>query len=791
MRNFDNYDKFTDNEGNLLQGKLVFCRKGTTTPEPVYSWDSEHNEYVALNPEVFINANGRPENQIFLSDVDYTIYVFKYIGNGEMDHDSEDENWLAQYSFNNLFLTIDIDIKSDTPVLIANMAELEATDPDSVGVSAGKKLVCLGGYNALGDCPPVFYLWDDANTGTANGVDIVAVTGFSVGRWLLVNTFTETGFDVRHAGCFAAQSAAETSIDQSYGLQRADAYAVKYGLKLVIPDLYSDTYSYYLLTNLIVNSEVVAADGVKLLTATSANLKNVSEENLAKKVPFILHNLTYSGTWSVTGKTIRTGYFDNQEVGSDTNWPPTIVATEKYIYDASFVCDTDPTISLSGIEVVFAETMESETYQLTNCKIESVGKIKHACSFTGCDIKEIFFHASTGVADILSCTFTDCVSEIGEWVDKNLFFAFCIANGEESVDLQGASITIDFYADSIEHNIKTIYNGKFSHLIPPSVGGTWSGGELRLYNCDVASFEVPSANANLGTLRLFGTIMTIDSTHHSDLSGCTLTSRNSKIYGASINFKWVYCYYTTIDNPINALDGVVTLQSCMVGAIVSADPYQGDRFFLVVENNNFNGDSGTSCVALHVTGYSDLLLVRSSIVGNVMLGTARNVVTFAAYNFAASGHDYVYSDNVNTNLNESYEKEIAVPYYHSGDTIPAGVTKYVQEDGTNTAVLHGFSLRSLLFSFGENLQKDVVAEFKQLWNGGSSWDYRSISSAGVETIYDYAVGGDEIIVGYPEVHKAGSIATREIYGTAQAVIANSGMTTGDTMHGILSVRYMD
>lgn len=791
MRNFDNYDQFRDNEGNLLQGKLVFCRKGTTTPEPVYAWDSEHNEYVALNPEVFINANGRPENQIFLSDVDYTIYVYKYIGNGEMDQDSEDENWLAQYSFNNLYLTIDIDIKSDTPVLIANMAELEATDPDSVGVSAGKKLVCLGGYNALGDCPPVYYVWDDANTSTANGVDVVAVTGISVGRWILVNTFTETGFDVRHAGCFAAQSAAETDINQSYGLQRADAYAVKYGLKLVIPDLFSDTYSYYLLTNLIVNSEVVAADGVKLLTATSANLKNVSEENLTKKVPFIHHDLTFSGTWSVTGKTIRTGYFENNEVGSDTNWPPTIVATEKYIYDASFICDTDPTISLSGIEVVFAETMESETYQLTNCKIESVGKIKHVCDFDGCEIKGIFFHASTNVANILSCTFVNCSSSASEWADKDLFFAYCIKNGETSVDLQGGSVTIDFYGDSIEHNIKTIYNGNFSHLIPPSVGGTWSTGEMRLYGCNVSSFEVPSANANLGTLRLFDTIMTIDSTHHSDLSACALTARNSKIDGASINFEYVYCYYTTIDNPINALDGVITLQSCFVSAVVSADPYQGTKFFLVIENNNFYGDSGTSCVNLHVTGYSNLLLQRSSIVGNVMLKTARNVVTFVSYNFATSGQDYVYKDNVNTLKNESYEKEIEVPYYHSGDTIPDGVKKYVQEDGTNTGVLHGFALRDLLFSFGENLQKDVVAEFKQLWNGGSTWVYRAISSAGVETNYSYAGGGDEILVGKPEVHKAGSVATREIYGTSNAVVANSGMTTGDTMHGVLSVRFMD
>lgn len=787
MRNFDNYDQFRDNEGNLLQGKLVFCRKGTTTPEPVYAWDSEHNEYVALNPEVFINANGRPENQIFLSDVDYTIYVFKYIGNGEMDQDSEDENWLAQYSFNNLFLTIDIDIKSDTPVLIANMAELEATDPDSVGVSAGKKLVCLGGYNALGDCPPVFYVWDDANTGTANGVDIVAVTGISVGRWLLVNTFTETGFDVRHAGCFAAQSAAETSIDQSYGLQRADAYAVKYGLKLVIPDLYSDTYSYYLLTNLIVNSEVVAADGVKLLTATSANLKNVSEENLAKKVPFILHNLTYSGTWSVTGKTIRTGYFDNQEVGSDTNWPPTIVATEKYIYDASFVCDTDPTISLSGIEVVFAETMESETYQLTNCKIESVGKIKHACSFTGCEIKGSFFHASTGVAEILSCTFTDCVSEIGEWADKDLYFAYCIGNGEESVDLQGASITIDFYGDSIEHGIRKIYNGNFSHLIPPSSGGAWLSGEMALYNCVVSLFEIPSTNSELQTLRLYNSSLNIDSTHHSDIDACVISAKESKITGASLLAKYVYCQRTTIDAQLTADDGVLTLTDCVVSKKVTLHPDTSNKLYLIVDDNIFDS---LSFVYLEVTGFSNVVLERSSIRNNTALGTKRDVVQFDEYNFYTGAQDYVYGDNANATLSERYEKEIAIPYYHSGDTIPDGVTKYVQEDGTNTAVLHGFALRDLLFSFGENLQKDVVVELKLLWNGGSTWVYRSISSAGVETIYSYDGGGDEIIVGYPEVHKAGSIATREIFGTAQALRANSGMTTGDTLHAVLSARYI-
>jgi hypothetical protein len=562
---------------------------------------------------------------------------------------------------------------------------------------------------------------------------------------------------------------------------------VKYGLKLVIPDLFSDTYSYYLLTNLIVNSEVVAADGVKLLTATSANLKNVSEENLAKKVPFILHNLTYSGTWSVTGKTIRTGYFDNQEVGSDTNWPPTIVATEKYVYDASFVCDTDPTISLSGIEVVFAETMESETYQLTNCKIESVGKIKHPCSFTGCEIKEIFFHASTSVANILSCTFSNCSSGVAEWVDKNLFFAFCIANGEESVDLQGASITIDFYADSIEHNIKTIYNGKFSHLIPPSVGGTWLSGEMALYNCVVSLFEIPSTNSELQTLRLYNSSLNIDSTHHSDLDACVISAKESKITGASLLAKYVYCQRTTIDAQLTADDGVLTLTDCVVSKKVTLHPDTSNKLYLIVDDNIFDS---LSFVYLEVTGFSNVVLERSSIRNNTALGTKRDVVQFEEYNFYTGAQDYVYGDNANATLSERYEKEIAIPYYHSGDTIPDGVTKYVQEDGTDTGVLHGFALRDLLFSFGENLGKDVVVELKLLWNGGSTWQFREVGSAGTETIYDYAGGGSETIVSMPEIHRAGSIATREVYATASALRVNSGLTSGDTLHAVLSARYI-
>ena len=797
MRNFDNYEQITDNEGNLLVGKLVFCRKGTTTQETIYAWDSEHNEYVAINPEVYINANGRPENQIFLGDTDYTIYVFKYIGNGEMDLDAEPENWLAQYSFNNLYLTFEIDIKTDSPTLIANMTELEATDPANVGLVNGKALICLGGYNKLGDCPPVFYVWDNTSTKTATGVDIVSVTGISVGRWLLVNTFTEIGLDVRHAGCFAEPTTADTNINQSYAIQRADTYAVKYGLKLVFPDLFDDTYSYYLLTNLIVNSEVVVADGVKLLTATSANLKNVSEENLKKKVPFVYHDGTYTGTWSVTGDTIRTGYFENQETGSNTNWPPTIVANKKYIYDASFNCDggTDPIIAVSNIDVEFVLLLENEIYNLTNCKIESKGKIKNHCYFTNCEIKGYFFDSSLTDRDIADNSFSGCSSLLETWDSVNKFVVYKITNGDSSLDLLGRQCSLDLSSygggNYYPFPFMKISNASFSSVttFPIDSNGTQKPYFI-LENVTMYNLEL-SPNTALQVFELKNSTINIDVEDGGTLPNAVFKAQGSKISGDSLQVKTLEIYNCNILNAIGNNSDSATATGIVEDSIIDGHciDFFSTSTFKVIFKNNVLRNGGQ--LGFYGSG-ANQSFVTTIIANNSVEDGPRDFVVngVSSWNVANIG-SYEYNGNTGILKGDSYEKEIEVPYYHSGDTIPDGVTKYVQEDGTNTGVLHGFALIDLLFSFGENLKKDVVVELKNLSYLGVTWVYRAISSAGVVTIYEYNTGGNEIMIAPPEVHKAGSVATREIYGTAAAVYAYSGMTTGDTMHGVLSVRYMD
>lgn len=709
MRNFDNYEQIHDNEGNLLIGKLVFCRKGTTTPEPVYAWDSEHNDYVAINPEVLININGRPDQQIFLSDTDYTIYVFKYIGNGEMDQDSDENNWLAQYSFNNLYLTFAVDIKTDSPYLVSNMVELQEIDPANVGVTAGKTLVCLGGYNALGDCPPVFYYWDNLSTKTENGVDIVAVTGISVGRWLLVNTFTEIGFDVRHAGCFAEKTAAETSINQSYAIQRADTYALKYGLKIVFPDLYSDTYSYYLLTNLIVNSEVVAADGVKLITATSATLNFVSEENLKKKVPFILHDGTYSGSWNVKGETIRTGYFENNQTLTDTNWPPTITATKKYIYDAYLGCNTLNILNLSNIEVAFYSNLTAnEVFELTNCKIESQKKINRSCFFTNCEIKGSFFDSSLTPANIYSNSFVNCVSDLDSWDSVDKYVMFKVKQGDSDIDLQGKTCTIDFTSypfpfsriskAHFSSNTKLPVDKNGTNLIAFVLHDVFLSHLKVQQNTDLLKFDCYNSSVNF---ECSGSIpnaifAATDSFFYNDI----LVSKEYRLY---------HCEFSNgFSNPTTSATAKAIVENCELRGI-GVLLWSQSTFNIIFTNNILKNNAW---VSLNGAG-SNHSFVDTIISNNSVVDGPRDFVQssgVAGWNLSSIGN-YEYKNNTGTKKAEdSIKLALRIPWYSDGATIPSGVKRYLLQNAPNSnyAYLKGVKIKDLFFSFGENTKRDIA-----------------------------------------------------------------------------------
>lgn len=744
MRNLDNFESILDNDKNFLHGKLLFCQKGTTTPETIYSWDSEHNEYVAITPIVYTDVNGRTDVQVFLDDKDYTIYVYKYIGNGDMSLDSDDDNWSFQYSYNDVFGLGSIEINSDSITLIDRMDSLKATEPNTIPSVNGEKIVALCGYNELGDCPAVYYRWDDESSAGANDVDIVAVAGITTGRWMLINTFSETGiFDVRHAGCFPKSDEASVEVTQSYALQKADTYAQKFGLTLFVPSIFDNDSSYYIGTNITIWSPIWFADGAKIVTATSLTLDTLSERNVDRVHPFILHSATNNGSITTSGDVVHSSWFENTDTTNPSvNYPPFIYVRKKFVYDGSFgALGIVPSYSFSNIDVEILELLENEAFTFTNCNIKSDHKIKNGCSFIDCEIEGGFFNSAMTFTDN---SFSGCRSDIDTWDNTDWYVLYCEKNGDEFLDLKYRECTIDFSArDSFP--FKLIRNAHFSDVVTLP-----SGAVFNILDSQIDYLLIDDDNSTINTIRLRNSQVVFDNDNSYTLSNCKLDAKGSVIDcegGRLPIFKGAVINDCQIEGSIMVSDAIVNLYvtNCLVRASIIASC---SSTFAI----NFDGNVLTDGAVLRLTSANSGIRLDSSFCNNIVNESAdREFINFSG----VAGFDvddigtYVYENNsgVIKGCGET-TKFFRVKYKKYGGSESGD---YVLQDAnnSNTCMLmgDGFKLNSLLFSFGEKTTKKTLANFVIHGNAGMIY-YRADgtldSGVGVvlSSVYVYEEGID-------------------------------------------------
>ena len=708
MRNLDNFESILDNDKNFLHGKLVFCQKGTTTQEPVFAWDSEHDAYVSVTPIVYTDVNGRPNVQIYLADKDYTIYVYKYIGNGDMTLDSDDENWSFQYSFNNLYNVFGLDIKSNAVTLIDRMEALKETEPEDVPAVDGKRLVALGGYQTLGDCPVVYYRWSEVSTATANDVDVVSVTGITTGRWLLINTFEETGiFDVRHAGCFPKSDESLVDVTQSYALQKADTYAQKFGLTLFVPSIFDNDNSYYIGTNVSIYSKIWFDDGAKIVTATSLVLNDLSERNAGRNYPFMLHSDTNNGSINVAGDLIHTSWFENTETANpSTNYPPSINCRKKFVYDGSLgVLGSVPEFTLANMDVEILSLLENEKFDLTNCKIVCEENIKRGCKFTECEIKGTFFYSGAMFTDN---SFTDCTSDIDTWSNTDWYVTYCEKNGVELLDLKYRECTIDF-GSRATFPFTHLWNAEFSDSIKIP-----DGTRLEIHNCVINKIVIGDVNSTIEDIVIRDSDVTFHNNGTYILSNCKLDAECSKISSDSGHkpiFKSAKLVDCEIDGGINVSDTITKLEviGCEVKAPITAACTSSfnitfdcnvikNNARLVLESGNsltkFVTSSFCNNVVEHPVGYDFILFVD-----------------VAGFDVDDIGQ-YVYKNNSGVSkFEDSASVHCRVKYHTYGNT---DTGNYVLQtaSSSNDCILVGdsFRLSKFFFSFGEKTTSEICVK---------------------------------------------------------------------------------
>ena len=377
MRAFDNWNSYLDNDGNLLHGKVRFCRKGTTDNIIIYNSDG-----IAIRNPEFTDMLGRTEYQVFVkNDENVTAYFYKYVGTGDMmqwpGEDYDPSRWAYQYSSDNMDPTSAIDITSDTANGVATMTDLRAVDPDEVPSVNGAKLMWLYGYYNAGDTSPVLYVWDSASLDSDDGGATIMSNHIpGKGRWKL--STRELHFDVRHFGIFPLDD--KYSTDYSYTSQLANcaAYLDKEGLDAWFPAI-NNNMSYYLYdgTNTFaIKGDIYVSDAVRFQVKSGTTGTIITCHELHKRTPNLFDSSVQNGSATLTADWVNISWVGGNCMGD---------ARVGWVIDSSSFSRV-----IKDKEVRFI-TNGSSSLQLDNCVITSNKQITGEILIQNSILKTEFF----------------------------------------------------------------------------------------------------------------------------------------------------------------------------------------------------------------------------------------------------------------------------------------------------------------------------------------------------------------------------------------------------------------
>lgn len=440
MRQFQTSNSFHDNDGNLLVGRVTFYKKGTTQKQDIMNEAGT----IISNP-IYTNQIGQTSQQVFLDDVDYTVVFEKYIGNGNMETDTNEEHWLFQYSSIDLYDTFNIKVETAGLQAVPSIIALRDTNPDLIAEQTGQKVVLLTGYYEAGDKPMIQYIWDESSDETDDGGSVIKVNDIGLGRWVLLPDQYDM-IDVRHFGALPANSVNNLTENQAYCIQNANSYAAKSSDKIYFP-----AGIYRVQHNL---SNCVFDEGSYVCVPNGYNVTIKCAEN---SMNFVLGQATgYIGVCTIEGSHLHydcvKGLGGYQKDYTNVTFKP----SERFDLDANVVRpltvkDVDLYIK-SG--VTYAGGKSNLVFE--NCEIHSNKAITNnlQCTLKRCVIKQDMFADNLNFNNI---SLVDCYVNLSNFTDVMFYVKFKNAlNDPNYGDLNGMSLT-----DSIELlNNAYVYNAK-------------------------------------------------------------------------------------------------------------------------------------------------------------------------------------------------------------------------------------------------------------------------------------------------------------------------------------------
>lgn len=494
LRNFDNWNRYLDNKGNILHGKLYFCYKDSNTVAPIY--DSDGTE---LPNPIYTDIYGRTSNQVFLqSGKDILVYFYKWVGQGAMTED-DPTYWSLQYtseSMNAFSLEFG---DFNAAVTVANMDELRNLDPSLIPDSAdNNKIICLLGYNESGDKEPIYYVWDSSSNETDNAGSIIAWNESASGRWVMVNP--SYVIDSKHFGIFPHSAFADLT-DDTTQIIRLLEYANDKGLHAYFAG--GQDARYFNVNNYTINTGISLFVNPYTLFKCDGNvIFNSDIEGSTGEIAVIADNEATIVINCSEGYTAWVG--TNGEVNAT---------------DVIHI-NSDPSSAMTYTNMTCYITKDCANHVFNNCQIFANSVINSTNTWNNCTMKESFF-TNTGKSIQV---FYDCIYPLEDWPTTNVWIYYKNAEGRSVIDfgdMQGRTVdsnctitanvwemsnaTLDSPVVNVAQSITltdcdgTISLDKLNQEIILKNCNLTSNSVIKGYNIDISDSSVYDVNANLNS----------------------------------------------------------------------------------------------------------------------------------------------------------------------------------------------------------------------------------------------------------------------------------------------------
>lgn len=404
MRNFDNWNRYLDNNNKPLRGCVMFNVKDGNTVAPIYDSDG-----TALDNPQLTDIYGRTEHQVFI-DVDVVAYFYKYIGTGNYnsyraeDIDINDDSlWSLQYTSENIN-DILAHITSDAAKCVENISALRNLEIDTVPEVCGYKIITLLGYNAVGDKEPINYIWNpelednDDNGAVIQGPNLT-------GRWVMVKPTEHC--DSRHYGIFP-QNTTNFNGDTSR-LNQWIAYCNSVNLRPYFSA--NGDYKYYKYNNF--SFTIPFVDIAKNVTFLDSGTSNIWTTEFNGDPYF------YNHATNLNSKEVKTSWgaytFINPKhvvIDSDENTFTTTYANCVVDLNVS----SDKVFSFNKCTVNLNKSLGSIS-AFIDCIINSKNMITAGCYFTNCRLTEDMFYGSPYIH-----VDSNCIADFDDFEHKELMW---------------------------------------------------------------------------------------------------------------------------------------------------------------------------------------------------------------------------------------------------------------------------------------------------------------------------------------------------------------------------------